>query len=234
MISTTFQAHNHFVLSLCSLKDSNPVVLFDLRICADIPFPVKHVRTNPTHWDLGRYAGNCDDGRGGFAEHTNVGSYVPNAYGLYDMLGNVGEFVMYIVRSSPTRTYDSKNYSNCSSYFTYVGKGKGDYEQETYYDYNGYGERVSYTRYYYKFEGTYVFDEIPHYLPFHGGNFSSEAAILKATGYTVNGQSQHTAPSYPDVSFDNLDKQIYPFDAQKIYLLTGGAQNGFRLYCDAE
>lgn len=184
--------------------------------------------------DLGRYAGNCDDGRGGFAEHTNVGSYVPNAYGLYDMLGNVGEFVMYIVRSSPTRTYDSKNYSNCASYFTYVGKGKGDYEQRTYYDYNGYGERVSYTQYYYKFEGTYVFKEIPHYLPFHGGNFSSEAAILKATGYTVNGQSQHTAPSYPDVSFDNLDKQIYPFDAQKIYLLTGGAQNGFRLYCDAE
>jgi len=33
----------------------------------------------------------CDDG----AEYTNkVGQYKPNAYGLYDMIGNVGEFVM--------------------------------------------------------------------------------------------------------------------------------------------
>ncbi len=77
--------------------------------------------------EAGRYYYNPNDGKGGYSEHTKVGSYLPNAWGLYDMHGNVWEWCLDWYKSDlgSSAVTDPKG-PNSGSYR--VGRGSSWYD----------------------------------------------------------------------------------------------------------
>ena len=101
--------------------------------------------------EVGRYYYNQSDGKGGYSSgHTKVGSYLPNAWGLYDMHGNVWEWTLdwWGANTSSTAAETDPVGPNAGSYRVLRG---GNWNNNAYdcrsagrYDYNPSGNNYGY------------------------------------------------------------------------------------------
>ena len=71
--------------------------------------------------EVARCSSNVNDGKGGYAQHTIVGCYKANAWGMYDMHGNVGEFCRDYIQSSGLGYATVMDPKGPSSGFVYNG-----------------------------------------------------------------------------------------------------------------
>ena len=81
--------------------------------------------------EVGRYRYNQNDGKGGYSSaYTKVGSYQPNAWGLYDMHGNVQEWCLDWYNSSyGTAAVSDPIGPNSGKYRVLRGGGWNDFVQ---------------------------------------------------------------------------------------------------------
>ncbi|MBP5672990.1 MAG: C10 family peptidase [Victivallales bacterium] len=71
--------------------------------------------------EVGRYNYNQSDGKSGYSQHTIVGKYLPNAWGLYDMHGNVSEFCLDLSGSLGADSVEDPLGPNTGTYHIHRG-----------------------------------------------------------------------------------------------------------------
>ncbi|MBQ6007430.1 MAG: SUMF1/EgtB/PvdO family nonheme iron enzyme [Kiritimatiellae bacterium] len=100
--------------------------------------------TNANLSEVARWYNNLSDGKGGYTDyHTVVGKYLPNAWGFYDMHGNVAEWCRDWWRASLSETETDPKGPESGSYRVVRGGGSRTFWRNN--NSSGSSSSVSYT-----------------------------------------------------------------------------------------